>query len=99
MPTTRNTFSGGTRTLITISFIDHRLSVQRHGAGAGDPSQPIKLIVPYPPGGNTDIVARAFAQKLSERVGQPVVIDNRGGAAGALGMAIAAQAPLTATRS
>jgi tripartite-type tricarboxylate transporter receptor subunit TctC len=57
------------------------------------PSQPIKLIVPYPPGGNTDIVARLFAQKLSERVGQPVVIDNRGGAAGALGMALAAKSP------
>lgn len=57
------------------------------------PSQPIKLIVPYPPGGNTDIVARVFAQKLSERVGQPVVIDNRGGAAGALGMGIAAKSP------
>jgi tripartite-type tricarboxylate transporter receptor subunit TctC len=57
------------------------------------PSQPIKLIVPYPPGGNTDIVARLYAQKLSERVGQPVVIDNRGGAAGALGMALAAKSP------
>jgi len=57
------------------------------------PSQPIKLIVPYPPGGNTDIVARLYAQKLSERVGQPVVIDNRGGAAGSLGMGIAAKSP------
>jgi tripartite-type tricarboxylate transporter receptor subunit TctC len=57
------------------------------------PSQPIKLIVPYPPGGNTDIVARVFAQKLSERIGQPVVIDNRGGAAGTLGMGIAAKSP------
>jgi tripartite-type tricarboxylate transporter receptor subunit TctC len=57
------------------------------------PSQPIKLIVPYPPGGNTDIVARVFGQKLSERIGQPVVIDNRGGAAGALGMGIAAKSP------
>ena len=57
------------------------------------PSQPIKLIVPYPPGGNTDIVARLYAQKLSERVGQPVVIDNRGGAAGTLGVGIAAKAP------
>jgi tripartite-type tricarboxylate transporter receptor subunit TctC len=55
------------------------------------PSQPIKLIVPYPPGGNTDIVARLYAQKLSERVGQPVVIDNRGGAAGTLGVGIAAK--------
>ena len=57
------------------------------------PSQPIKLIVPYPPGGNTDIVARIYAQKLSERLGQPVVIDNRGGAAGALGMGVAAKSP------
>jgi len=57
------------------------------------PTRPIKLIVPYPPGGNTDIVARIFSQKLSERVGQPVVIDNRGGAAGALGMGIAAKSP------
>jgi len=57
------------------------------------PSQPIKLIVPYPPGGNTDIVARLYAQKLTERIGQPVVIDNRGGAAGTLGMGIAAKSP------
>ena len=57
------------------------------------PAQPIKLIVPYPPGGNTDIVARLYAQKLSERVGQPVVIDNRGGAAGTLGVGIAAKSP------
>jgi tripartite-type tricarboxylate transporter receptor subunit TctC len=57
------------------------------------PSRPIKFIVPYPPGGNTDIVARVFGQKLSERLGQPVVMDNRGGAAGALGMGVAAKSP------
>ena len=57
------------------------------------PSKPIKFIVPYPPGGNTDIVGRTFAQKLQERLGQPVVVDNRGGAAGAIGMAIAAKSP------
>ncbi len=57
------------------------------------PSKPIKLIVPYPAGGNTDIVARIYSQKLAERLGQPVVIDNRGGAAGALGMAVAAKSP------
>lgn len=55
------------------------------------PARPIRLIVPYPPGGNTDIVARLFGQKLSERVGQPVVFDNRGGAAGSLGLGIAAK--------
>ncbi len=57
------------------------------------PSKPLRLIVPYPAGGNTDIVARLYAQKLAERLGQPVVIDNRGGAAGTLGMGQAVKSP------
>jgi tripartite-type tricarboxylate transporter receptor subunit TctC len=57
------------------------------------PARPLRVIVPYPPGGNTDIVARTFGQKLSERTNQPVVFDNRGGAAGSLGLGIAAKAP------
>ena len=57
------------------------------------PSRPIKLIIPYAPGGNTDIVARIFGQRLSERVGQPVVFDNRGGATGTLGVGVAAKSP------
>ncbi|MBL8382947.1 MAG: tripartite tricarboxylate transporter substrate binding protein [Burkholderiales bacterium] len=57
------------------------------------PARPIRLLVPYAPGGNTDIVARLFGQKLAERTGQPVVFDNRGGAAGSLGLGIAAKAP------
>jgi tripartite-type tricarboxylate transporter receptor subunit TctC len=57
------------------------------------PNRPVKLIVPYPAGGNTDIVARMYSQKLAERLGQPVVIDNRGGAAGTLGMGVAAKSP------
>ena len=57
------------------------------------PSRPIRLIVPYAPGGNTDIVARIFGQKLGERIGQPVVFDNRGGATGTLGVGIAAKSP------
>ncbi|MFZ9297614.1 MAG: Bug family tripartite tricarboxylate transporter substrate binding protein [Hylemonella sp.] len=57
------------------------------------PEKPIKLIVPYPPGGNTDVVGRLYAQKLAERLKQPVIIDNRGGAAGTIGAAAAAKSP------
>jgi tripartite-type tricarboxylate transporter receptor subunit TctC len=58
----------------------------------GYPSGPLRVIVPYPPGGGTDILSRAFAQKLSEAWGQPVVVDNRGGANGNIGAAAAAKA-------
>lgn len=56
------------------------------------PNRPIKLIVPFPPAGATDIVGRIVAQKLGERLGQPMVIENRGGAGGALGTAQVAKA-------
>lgn len=54
------------------------------------PSHPIRAIVPFPPGGPTDVTARIFTQKLSEAWGQQVVIDNRTGAGGNIGMGIAA---------
>jgi tripartite-type tricarboxylate transporter receptor subunit TctC len=58
------------------------------------PSKPIKLIVPFPPGGPNDIIARVVGQRMSEIVKQPVIIDNRGGQAGVLGTdAVAKAAP------
>ena len=55
------------------------------------PAKPIRLMVPFPPGGSTDIVARIVAQKLAERLGQPIVIENRGGAGGTIGTALVAK--------
>ena len=61
-------------------------------AQAEYPNKPIRLIVPFPAGGSTDIVGRVVAQKLSERLGQQVVVDNRGGAGGTIGADAAAKA-------
>jgi len=56
------------------------------------PTRPIRLIVAFPPGGSTDIIARVIGQRLGERLGQQVVIDNRGGAGGTIGTELAARA-------
>lgn len=58
----------------------------------GYPLRPVRLIVPFPPGGSNDIVGRVIGQHLSERIGKPVVVDNRGGAGGTIGTEIAVRA-------
>lgn len=67
-------------------------ATQAQGSNGTDyPSKPIKLIVPYPPGGGTDVIARIVQERFQAQLGQPVLIDNRGGAAGSIGTEIAAK--------
>src|SRR5260221_7551755 len=57
------------------------------------PSKPIRLIIPFPPGGSNDLLSRYLGIKLTEQLGEQTVIDNRGGANGIIGSDMAAQAP------
>src|SRR5437879_9322077 len=58
------------------------------------PTRPITLVSPYPPGGTNDIVGRLFADKIAARLGQPIIVDNRAGAAGIVGsLAVSRAAP------
>src|SRR5262245_2251995 len=69
-------------------------AMPRTTAAAADyPTQTIKIIVPFPPGGGVDVVARMIAPRLSESLGQSVIVENRGGAGGSLGATAVAQAP------
>jgi len=63
------------------------------GSGPAYPAGPLRVVVPFPPGGGTDILARSLAQKLNEAWAQPVIVDNRGGANGTIGAAAVAKAP------
>src|SRR5438132_8060283 len=69
------------------------LSVSTLATAQPYPAKPVHLIVPFPPGGGNDIVARAIAQQLGPDLGQPVVVDNRPGAGGSVGAELAAKSP------
>lgn len=76
------------RTVLSVLAFAFPLLVQ----GQSYPDRPVRLVVPFPPGGSVDVVARALTPKLSERMGQQVVIENRSGASGIIGTEVVAHA-------
>ena len=62
-------------------------------AQPGWPQRSVRIVVPFPPGGSNDVIARPLADRLQARLGVPVVVENRGGAGGAIGAGVVAQAP------
>jgi len=83
------------RSLLGTSLAAIAVGTGARSAGAQDryPSKPIRLVIPFPPGGGADAVARPLGPLMTETLGQPVVLDNRGGANGNLGAEIVAKAP------
>jgi tripartite-type tricarboxylate transporter receptor subunit TctC len=77
---------------IALATWAHSPAFAQADAAANYPSRAVTIVVPFPPGGGTDVGARLVAQKLSVKWGQPVVIDNKGGAAGMLGADVVAKA-------
>ena len=80
-------------TVLAAAGISVAAHAQPAPAGPAYPTKPIRFVVPFPPGGTTEIQARKLAEMLRQRVGQPVIIDNRPGANGSIGMAIVSKAP------
>ena len=81
------------RTLCAVALFCIPCTMSAVAAAESYPSRPIRFIVPFPPGGGNDIVGRIVAAKLAEGLGQPVVVDNRGGAGGTIGTNVTAKAP------
>src|SRR3954463_6248478 len=76
---------------LLLAFTALLLSLE--SAAAGYPEKPVRLVLPYGPGGGSDVVARPLAHYMSERTGAQFIADNRGGANGNIAMEIVAHAP------
>jgi tripartite-type tricarboxylate transporter receptor subunit TctC len=82
------------RTLCAAALVSAGVAQAQQGPGeAGYPAKPIKMVMPFPAGGPTDILGRLLGQKLTEAWGQNIVIDNRPGGGGMIGGALAAKSP------
>jgi tripartite-type tricarboxylate transporter receptor subunit TctC len=77
---------------LVASFLAFAAPTVAHGQADGYPVKPIRMISPFPPGGSVDLVGRMIAAKLPEFIGQQVVVENRSGASGNIGMELAARA-------
>ena len=81
------------KTLVTLAACCAAVGLPQQARAQTYPDKPIRFIVPFPPGGGTDMFARAVSTKLTEALGQQIIIDNRGGAQGNIGTALGAKAP------
>ncbi|MFC4168559.1 Bug family tripartite tricarboxylate transporter substrate binding protein [Teichococcus aestuarii] len=89
--TTRRTLLGATLALPTLAL--PTLATQARAQGAGNwPDRPVRMVVPYPPGGSTDLLTRLLCERLSQKLGQNFVVENRPGAGGNIGMDAVAKA-------
>ena len=87
---TRRTFVTGSAALLSAP-------ATRTGAQSTWPARPIRIVVPYPAGGQTDGIARAFGDYLARQVGKPVIIENKAGAGGVIGVSDAKRAEADGT--
>jgi tripartite-type tricarboxylate transporter receptor subunit TctC len=90
----RRTFIGAAAAAACMSFLPRHGAAQSAAQGAGKwPERPVRILLPYPPGGNTDIIARLVAQPLTQALGQQCIVENRPGGNGTIALDAVARAP------
>jgi tripartite-type tricarboxylate transporter receptor subunit TctC len=77
--------------MLGLALLAISASVATHAAAQGYPAKAVRLIIPYPPGGSNDVVARSISAQLGERLGQPLIVENRGGGGSTIGTNAAAK--------